>query len=154
MVDAADDPFEQLMEFEPGQEMGSAATSWEDTFGPAREPQLMPDERNAISPVFDDPSQQLLDDQARRAYPPQPTPTMRLRVTSMQVRVTRGLPVKPSAARRKDLVPDPRNEGELCTKDARRHDGGLFRRVTPIEQTDHRAFGTILFERVDGVHHP
>ena len=120
MVDAADDPFEQLMEFEPGQEMGSAATSWEDTFGPAREPQLMPDERNAISPVFDDPSQQLLDDQARRAYPPQPTPTMRLRVTSMQVRVTRGLPVKPSAARRNDLVPDPRNEGELCTKDARR----------------------------------
>eukprot|EP01046_Picozoa_sp_COSAG06_P025870 COSAG06_NODE_2196_length_7375_cov_4.349643_5_plen_120_part_00 len=56
MVDAADDPFEQLMEFEPGQEMGSAAASWEDTFGPAREPQLMPDERNAISPVFDDPS--------------------------------------------------------------------------------------------------
>ena len=50
MVDAADDRFEQLMEFEPGQEMGSAATSWEDTFGPAREPQLMPDERNAISP--------------------------------------------------------------------------------------------------------
>ena len=98
MVHAADDPFEQLMEFEPGQEMGSAATSWEDTFGPAREPQLMPDERNAISPVFDDPSHQLLDDQARRAYPPQPTPTMRLRVTSMQVRVTRGLPVKPSAA--------------------------------------------------------
>ena len=117
MVDAADDPFEQLMEFEPGQEMGSAATSWEDTFGPAREPQLMPDERNAISPVFDDPSQQLLDDQARRAYPPQPTPTMRLRVTSMQVRVTRGLPVKPSAAKE---VPDPRKEGELCTKDARR----------------------------------
>ena len=106
MVDAADDPFEQLMEFEPGQEMGSAATSWEDTFGPAREPQLMPDERNAISPVFDDPSQQLLDDQARRAYRPQPTPTMRLRVTSMQVRVTRGLPVKPSAAKE---VPDPRN---------------------------------------------
>ena len=86
MVHAADDPFEQLMEFEPGQEMGSAATSWEDTFGPAREPQLMLDERNAISPVFDDPSHQLLDDQARRAYPPQPTPTMRLRVTSMQVR--------------------------------------------------------------------
>ena len=109
MVDAADDPFEQLMEFEPGQEMGSAATSWEDTFGPAREPQLMPDERNAISPVFDDPSQQLLDDQARRAYPPQPTPTMRLRVTSMQVRVTRGLRVKPSAATE---VPDPRKEGD------------------------------------------
>ena len=65
MVDAADDPFEQLMEFEPGQEMGSAATSWEDTFGPAREPQLMPDERNAISPVFDVPPEPL---------PPDPEP--------------------------------------------------------------------------------
>ena len=35
MVDAAGDPFEQLMDFEPGQEMGSTATSWEDTFGTA-----------------------------------------------------------------------------------------------------------------------
>eukprot|EP01046_Picozoa_sp_COSAG06_P050758 COSAG06_NODE_8116_length_2269_cov_17.029032_2_plen_68_part_00 len=53
MVDAAGDPFEQLMDFEPGQEMGSTATSWEDTFGTAREPQLMLDEQHAISPVFE-----------------------------------------------------------------------------------------------------
>ena len=132
MVDAADDRFEHLMEFEPGQEMGSAATSWEDTFGPAREPQLMPDERNAISPVFDDPSQQLLDDQARRAYPPQPTPTMRLRVTSMQVRVTRGLPVKPSAP--KDLVPDPRKEGELCTMEKQKKKKRKGERTTTVQK--------------------
>ena len=108
MVDAADDPFEQLMEFEPGQEMGSAATSWEDTFGPAREPQLMPDERNAISPVFDDPSQQLLDDQARRAYPtPERLPARRLAVNSLAV-APRASIIEESLPRKRrwfDIVP-------------------------------------------------
>jgi hypothetical protein len=89
------------------------------------------EEPDAIPSVFGAPSQSLLSDIWAQPEEPQQLivghhpigaaarPRVHPRVTSVQVKVTHGLPVKPLA--RLQQVPDPRkSDGSTCSKDAAR----------------------------------
>ena len=90
------------------------------------------EEPDAIPSVFGAPSQSLLSDIWAQPEEPQQVivrhhpigaaarPRVHPRVTSVQVKVTHGLPVKPLA--RLQQVPDPRkSDGSTCSKSARRN---------------------------------